>query len=247
MTEIRNVRKDIGQRIQEARKARGLNQDELAKKLGSKRTTIGNYERGERSIDTDMVKQIADVLGVPSTLLIDGIPDGYTDRYSIKSLINGDNNDWAEYYHTISSEDQAELFYGMEDEVKSISTFVLDLMDMYQNDYLDYLQNTANLIKEEVISNKRNEKIDELIKESNPISKKRLNDLMQYDPFKELAKNRSELKKLNYPVKMKGDLKSDFRDLINNYDKHTPTKKELQGIFNKLDKREKNTRMIIPN
>ena len=164
MTEIRNARKDIGQRIQEARKAKGLSQDELADKLGSKRTTIGNYERGERSIDTDMIKKIADVLGIPSSLLIDGIPDGYTDRYSIKDLINGDSNYWSQYYHDVTSEDQAEFIYGMEDKANSINTFTLDLIDLYKDDYLSYLQNSVNIIKDKIILKEQRDKINELIK-----------------------------------------------------------------------------------
>ncbi|WP_369833173.1 helix-turn-helix domain-containing protein [Companilactobacillus pabuli] len=247
MTEIRNARKDIGQRIQEARKAKGLSQDELADKLGSKRTTIGNYERGERSIDTDMIKKIADVLGIPSSLLIDGIPDGYTDRYSIKDLINGDSNYWSQYYHDVTSEDQAEFIYGMEDKANSINTFTLDLIDLYKDDYLSYLQNSVNIIKDKIILKEQRDKINELIKKSNPIPKKELNKIEQYDPFKELANKRKKLEKLNYPVKIKGDFQSEFRELIKNYDNHIPTKRELQNILDKIEDNKKHVRRIINN
>lgn len=248
MAEIRNVRKDIGQRIQEARKAKGLSQDELANKLGSKRTTIGNYERGERSIDTDMVKKIADALGVPSSLLIDGIPDGYKDRYSIKELVNGDSNFYAEYVHDITSEDAAERFYAIESNINEIKTFALDLRDMNYETQLNELKSYTDTLKDEITLKCRTEKINDLIENSTTISKKKLNEINNYDPFKELANRREEDKKLNYHYYFKGGADGQLFELIeslknNNDDATNYLIPKLQKILDEVEYKIKNTRV----
>jgi transcriptional regulator with XRE-family HTH domain len=51
-------------------KARGLNQNRLAGKLGVVRSTITNYIKGDRRIDLDVLDSIAEALGVPPCELI---------------------------------------------------------------------------------------------------------------------------------------------------------------------------------
>ena len=53
----------IGERIQQARKAAGLSQKELAERLGVTQTVIGNIERGERNPKIETIDRISVALG----------------------------------------------------------------------------------------------------------------------------------------------------------------------------------------
>lgn len=61
---------DVGKRIAEIRKRRGMSQSQLAQKLGMSKQAISNYERGIREPDYVTLEAIADVLNVPITDLI---------------------------------------------------------------------------------------------------------------------------------------------------------------------------------
>ena len=54
----------LGERIKDARKKKGLTQDDLAKMLGITFAMIGQYERGERNPKRETLQRIADALGV---------------------------------------------------------------------------------------------------------------------------------------------------------------------------------------
>lgn len=56
---------ELGENIRKYRKAKGLTQAELAKKLGSAQYVITNYERGLRRPSADKLPDIAKALGVP--------------------------------------------------------------------------------------------------------------------------------------------------------------------------------------
>ena len=60
---------NIGERIAQYRKARGMTQKELADRIGTVKQTIGNYERGEREPTIAMVGKIAEILGVSKATL----------------------------------------------------------------------------------------------------------------------------------------------------------------------------------
>lgn len=61
MTEIDTFSAIVGRRIQERRKAFGMNQTQLAELIGVGQTTIGNYERGF-GLDLEAVGIIAQAL-----------------------------------------------------------------------------------------------------------------------------------------------------------------------------------------
>lgn len=61
---------DVGKMISMIRRERNLSQTQLAKKIGTTRQTISNYERGERNPDYITLEAIADVLNVPMSMLI---------------------------------------------------------------------------------------------------------------------------------------------------------------------------------
>lgn len=79
----------ISQRMIESRKKINLTQNDIAEKSGISRVSIGNYERGSRIPDADVLEKIADVLNVSTDYLI-----GRTDR----------NIDWSEYDSQLSPE-----------------------------------------------------------------------------------------------------------------------------------------------
>lgn len=56
--------KVLGARIRELRTEKGLSQDELASRLGTKHTQVGRIERGEVNSSINMLRRIAGELGV---------------------------------------------------------------------------------------------------------------------------------------------------------------------------------------
>lgn len=58
------------ERLEEWRKKRGLTQEQLAKKIGTTKGTISNYENGHSSPKNEMLVAIADVLNVITDCLL---------------------------------------------------------------------------------------------------------------------------------------------------------------------------------
>lgn len=65
--------KEIGKRLSDLRKSKGINQDELAKAFSVTRATISNYETGQRSPDYETLAKLADYYGVTCDYLIRGV------------------------------------------------------------------------------------------------------------------------------------------------------------------------------
>lgn len=57
----------IGQRIRKFRKDKGLNQSELAEKIGKSLRTVQKYEKGEIEVAVSVISDIAAVLGISSS------------------------------------------------------------------------------------------------------------------------------------------------------------------------------------
>jgi transcriptional regulator with XRE-family HTH domain len=62
--------RDVGARLQRARKERGITQEELAKRLGLPRPSYANIESGRQRVPLDVVWRAAVVLEVPMTALV---------------------------------------------------------------------------------------------------------------------------------------------------------------------------------
>ncbi|HDX9663252.1 TPA: helix-turn-helix transcriptional regulator [Bacillus cereus] len=67
-------------RLREVRKLRGLSQEQFAKLIGSKKTTVSNYETGYSSPSLEGLLQIGIVLGVSIDYLLGRVdsPTPYT-------------------------------------------------------------------------------------------------------------------------------------------------------------------------
>lgn len=71
-------------RIREARKAAGITQDELAKKLGVNRATISKYETGAIDLPSSQLQRLADALGIHILDLV-GLSEQFA-PYNLKIL-----------------------------------------------------------------------------------------------------------------------------------------------------------------
>ena len=61
----------IGEKIKQAREAKGMTQEELAHALGYRsRTSVNKIETGERDVPRRQIKKIAQILGVPPVSLL---------------------------------------------------------------------------------------------------------------------------------------------------------------------------------
>ncbi len=87
-------------RIKEIRKMKGLTQKDIAFKLGVKNSTFSKYERGELYPNSNLLKQIADILGVNVNMLYDDYD--YAQSKNENDLI-------VEIYNNIQSFSKAKL------------------------------------------------------------------------------------------------------------------------------------------
>ena len=60
----------FGQRVREARRAKGISQEKLAELAGIDRSYMGNIERGEKNVTLKKVYEICDALRVNVHALI---------------------------------------------------------------------------------------------------------------------------------------------------------------------------------
>ena len=65
------MRKDIGQRIKAFRTQAGLNQKQLADKIGVTNRAVSNWEKGLNGVDVELLPAICEVLHVDLTDLLD--------------------------------------------------------------------------------------------------------------------------------------------------------------------------------
>ena len=56
--------KELGECLKEARTEHGLNQNDIAEKLGIPVATYGNYERGTRDPNIEFITSFCDTLGI---------------------------------------------------------------------------------------------------------------------------------------------------------------------------------------
>jgi transcriptional regulator with XRE-family HTH domain len=67
---------DIGKRIAEIREQGGLTQSGLARAIGTSQSAISQIEAGDRNPSYDMLRQIAEALGVTTAYLVGAKVEG---------------------------------------------------------------------------------------------------------------------------------------------------------------------------
>lgn len=70
---IEAVHQQVGLRIRAIREALGLNQEELAKRIGVERTSIANIEAGRQRMLLHTVEEFSRALGTTTRHLLKGI------------------------------------------------------------------------------------------------------------------------------------------------------------------------------
>lgn len=66
---------EFGSLIRKKREELGISQEELADKAALHRTYIGDIERGERNVSLINIKKIANALGIPLSILLNGFDE----------------------------------------------------------------------------------------------------------------------------------------------------------------------------
>lgn len=76
----------FGKRLSEARKKKGISQDELAKLLTTKGPVIGRYERDEMKPGIEAASKMADILDVSLDYLV-GKADEHLDKLTLNRIL----------------------------------------------------------------------------------------------------------------------------------------------------------------
>lgn len=98
---------DIGQKIKEARLAKGLTQEQLGNLVGVQKSAIAKYENGRVvNIKRSTLHKLGMALGLRgSDLIIESDPEGAAEL-SAKVLLDGELMDAIEKYYTLTEEKQ---------------------------------------------------------------------------------------------------------------------------------------------
>ena len=96
---------DIGQKIKEARLAKGLTQEELGKIVGLQKSAIAKYENGRVvNIKRSTLQKLANALDLRGSDLIIESNAKEAAELSAKVLLDGDLMDVLEQYYTLTEE-----------------------------------------------------------------------------------------------------------------------------------------------
>lgn len=88
-THAKTIKSSFGQRLKEAREAKGLTKDKLGKLIKIHYSQIGRYERNEASPSADVLKKMANALDVTTDYLMNGTTqDLANENIQDKTLIN---------------------------------------------------------------------------------------------------------------------------------------------------------------
>lgn len=79
---------DLGSKIREYRKSKGMTQETLAQLIGVKRAVISKYETNFISPSIDMLNKIASALDIPISSLLDNVNALQYDKELNKSVQN---------------------------------------------------------------------------------------------------------------------------------------------------------------
>jgi len=104
---------DIGSKIMQLRKGKGLSQTDFAKEIGASRTMVGNYERNANAPSIEMIAKIAKVLDVSIDFLIGDGKIAQYDKDIIKRI---------EDIQQLDNETQSKLFFLIDNVIQNFKT-----------------------------------------------------------------------------------------------------------------------------
>jgi transcriptional regulator with XRE-family HTH domain len=104
---------NLGERITQLRKQKGLSQQELARQIGVSRTIVGNYERNTNTPSIEVLSKIAKTFDVTIDFLIG---EGNTANYS-KDIIKR-----IEDIQNLDSETQSHLYFLIDNIIQNFKT-----------------------------------------------------------------------------------------------------------------------------
>lgn len=158
----------IGDNIKKIRKSKGLKQSELAKLSNVSRVAIGNYERGDRTPNIDIIGRISSALKVSVSELI-GDFNFENEHDNLKKYIYSDNGyipvkklDLLSDIAFIASnqpnpsEPYTELLDWLTDDEKYeiidfiITSFKVKFSEIYAGNRKDDIDHDINLIKKQI-------------------------------------------------------------------------------------------------
>ncbi|AUD06717.1 helix-turn-helix domain-containing protein [Spirosoma pollinicola] len=67
---MEDIKQRVGQKIREARKAKGLTQKELADKISLSVGTVNQYEVGKQNLTIETIQKVANALGVSFDIIL---------------------------------------------------------------------------------------------------------------------------------------------------------------------------------
>ncbi len=101
---------DLGKKILELRKEKGITREKLAKMIGTSGAIIGRYERDERTPSVEIAKKMAKALNVSLDYLV-GNTTLMLDNKLIKKI---------EEIQSLPEEDQNHLFYLLDNVLQNV-------------------------------------------------------------------------------------------------------------------------------
>ena len=77
----------IGRKLQKAREAAEMSQEELAKKLGYTQASLSNYELGKRRLYLSDLKRLSQILSKPITYFLEDSDDDQPNNDDLNSIL----------------------------------------------------------------------------------------------------------------------------------------------------------------
>ena len=102
-------RMSFGSRLLEARRKKGISQEDLAKVLGTKGPAIGRYERDEMKPSIEVAAKMASYLDVSLDYLA-GATDEQLDKTTMKRILE---------LQKLPEDDQQHIFYTLDNLIKA--------------------------------------------------------------------------------------------------------------------------------
>lgn len=151
---------NIGENIKKARESKKISQDKLAKLSNMPRTSLGRYERGERTPNIDILNKIANALGVNIT---DLLSENTNDDKSKVVIDLSDKDKLGESYFKLRalSHDKEFMNEILSRKIEDVGYFEKLILSIYNNDgikdfNIDVATEICNLLNSDVMQKELN-------------------------------------------------------------------------------------------